>query len=143
MPDFWADSQHRPNYMEFLGVQPQEQQRMYGYLSRLLGTQGAQQWNRMSDILSYQNAPLATRLSAKRGIDYQTLMALEKGGFDISRYASEANREAYRWLLSMAEGEEQRKEENKYRWLSMLTQGLGNIAGGYATGYGYGKGMRG
>jgi sulfur transfer protein SufE len=136
MPDFWADSQHRPNYMEFVGIPESERARMMGWMNRTLGTQSAQEWNKMSDILAYNRAPLSTQLAAKRGQGYGAMMAAEKGAYDIDTYVSEANRQAYQWLLQMAQQQEQFKQQqqtqmwgNIFGTLGAIGQGVGYAAG--------------
>lgn len=136
MPDFWADSQNRPNYMELVGIPEGERARMMDWMNRSVGTQSAQEWNKMSDVLAYNRAPLATQLSAKRGQGYGAMMATEKGAYDINQYVTEANRQAYQWLLQMAQQQEQFKSQQQQQNWGQVFGAMGMI--GQGVGYGLG-----
>ena len=136
MPDFWADSQNRPNYMELVGIPESERARMMDWMNRSIGTQYAQEGNKLSDVLAYNRAPLATQLSSQRGLGYQSMMAKEKGAFDINQYVTEANQNAYKWLLQMAQQQEQFKsQQDQQKWATVFGS-LGMI--GQGIGYGFG-----
>ena len=126
-------------YSNLLKISPEEVQGMISNLQRQVGTTLSQQENRLSDHLGYARVPEATRISAKNQAGYNSLLATERGIFDIEQYAKGVNRDAYKYLLGMKQRQDMaddQKELMKWQMFMNLLSGAGSAVGPAAAGGG-------
>jgi len=120
-----------------LTVTPEEQGQFYSNLLRVLGTQGAQQTNRTMDTLSYNRAPLATKLAAQNQIGYNTLLAGATEMGNLEQLFQGMDADAIKFLMGQSlqrEGIDVQKELAKWAAWGSLLGGVGQGVGYYAAG---------
>lgn len=129
-----------------LTVTPEEQGQFYSNLLRVLGTQGAQQTNRTMDTLSYNRAPLATKLAAQNQIGYNTLLAGANEMGNLEQFFQGMDAQAIRTLMGQSlqrEGMDMQQEMQKWAMWGSLLGGLGQTAGTAAASGAFGGGAAG
>jgi len=133
MPDFWNDSQHRPNFLEDVQISEAEKNAWLSQLLRNLATLQRQRLNQIRDVAAYRRLPIGAQLAMERQVGSDVARGLEQGLFDINKFATTYNKDAFKWLLSMAQQQRFQEEARRDKWLDLLGQ-LGGSIGQLAAG---------
>lgn len=126
MPDFWNDSQQRPNFYNDVAIGESERKRMIEDLYRTIARENMVNLNRSQDQSSYLNLTPGARTARQRGINYMGNLAAEQGTADVNKYVTGHNKAMMQWLLGMAQQQEQFKSVQSQKemgmWLDFLNK---------------------